>query len=349
MELVERSPGNARLRESASVVPAPRRQVDRQPRGDSGARSRAQIDLPSWISPSAARRTASASGRRSTVSNSSACRFCRVVGEVESQEQPDPLVGESRGGPDPAHRHQAAGPEAGLFLDFAGGALLGWLAAVELSRRHLQQPAARRVTVLADEQDPSLIVHGTTAAAPGCRIISRSQTRPLGSRIRSSGEIDDAALEDRTALDQRCISAMSFTAPPRLRPGPRSAQPGKRQGVGSLVVGEPVVQAHPGPLRGSAPPRRGCTCRRPRCASSRLRRTPRRGRDPSRCTFWAGRRPQVGLDARGLLVVERHVLEGRRVEIAIEMAVDHVEDVAVELGGHTLAVVVGGLERLRRP
>jgi hypothetical protein len=57
------------------------------------------------------------------------------------------------------------------------------------------------------------------------------------------------------------------------------------------------------------------------------------------------RRPH--LDPLALAVEERDVVERIDVEVRVELAVDHVQHVAVELRGHALAVVVRGLEHLR--
>ena len=53
------------------------------------------------------------------------------------------------------------------------------------------------------------------------------------------------------------------------------------------------------------------------------------------------------LDAAGVRVVVRAVLEGRDVEIAAELAVDAVQHVQVERGGHALRVVVRGVQHAR--
>ena len=53
---------------------------------------------------------------------------------------------------------------------------------------------------------------------------------------------------------------------------------------------------------------------------------------------------QAHLDPLALAVEEGDVLEGADVEVRIELAVDHAQQVAVELRRHARAVVVGGLE-----
>ena len=58
-------------------------------------------------------------------------------------------------------------------------------------------------------------------------------------------------------------------------------------------------------------------------------------------------RAQAHLDPLALAVEERDVLEGVDVEVGAELAVDDVQDVAVELGGDARRVVVGGLEHRR--
>ena len=49
------------------------------------------------------------------------------------------------------------------------------------------------------------------------------------------------------------------------------------------------------------------------------------------------------------VVVAGDVLEGVEVEVGAELAVEHAEDVLVELGGDAGGVVVGGLEQRRGP
>src|SRR5829696_7411557 len=80
--------------------------------------------------------------------------FQALLGELEAggEVQPDLLVGEAGGGPDPAEGLELAGAVAGLLLGFAGGAGLGRLAAVELAGRDLEEPAAGGVAVLAHQQ-----------------------------------------------------------------------------------------------------------------------------------------------------------------------------------------------------
>ena len=56
---------------------------------------------------------------------------------------------------------------------------------------------------------------------------------------------------------------------------------------------------------------------------------------------------QAHLDPLALAVEEGDVLEGVDVEVGVELAVDDAQDVAVELGRHAGAVVVGGLEHRR--
>ena len=56
------------------------------------------------------------------------------------------------------------------------------------------------------------------------------------------------------------------------------------------------------------------------------------------------RRAQAHLDPLALAVEERDVLEGVDVEVGVELAVEHVQDVEVELRGDAGAVVVGGLD-----
>ena len=58
-------------------------------------------------------------------------------------------------------------------------------------------------------------------------------------------------------------------------------------------------------------------------------------------------RAQAHLDPLALAVEERDVLEGVDVEVGAELAVDDVQDVAVELGRDARRVVVGGLEHRR--
>ena len=55
---------------------------------------------------------------------------------------------------------------------------------------------------------------------------------------------------------------------------------------------------------------------------------------------------QAHLDPLVLRVEERHVLEQVGREVGVELAVEHVQDVAVELGGHAVRVVVGRLQRV---
>src|SRR6266436_4029097 len=54
---------------------------------------------------------------------------------------------------------------------------------------------------------------------------------------------------------------------------------------------------------------------------------------------------EVHLDARLGLVVERDMAEGLRLEVAVDAAVDDLEDVPVECPGHAARVVVGGFEQ----
>src|SRR5436305_2722281 len=63
-----------------------------------------------------------------------------------------------------------------------------------------------------------------------------------------------------------------------------------------------------------------------------------------------GHRPtgaQAHLDPLAAAVEEGDVLERRGLEVRGQLAVHHVQDVAVELRGHTRCVVVGGLDHLR--
>ena len=64
----------------------------------------------------------------------------------------DALVAEAGRRPDRPGAHQPPGPLAGLLGELARGARLGRLAGVELARRHLEDHAAGRVPVLADQQ-----------------------------------------------------------------------------------------------------------------------------------------------------------------------------------------------------
>jgi hypothetical protein len=64
-------------------------------------------------------------------------------------------------------------------------------------------------------------------------------------------------------------------------------------------------------------------------------------------TFHAPLRAQAHLDPLALAIEERNVLEGVDVEVGVELAVDHAQDVAIELGGHAGGVVVGGLDDRR--
>ena len=61
-------------------------------------------------------------------------------------------------------------------------------------------------------------------------------------------------------------------------------------------------------------------------------------------TVWARVGPQAHLDPLGVGVEARDVLERVRVEVGVELAVEHAQHVAVELGGHAGGVVVGGDE-----
>src|SRR3954453_15367441 len=68
--------------------------------------------------------------------------------EAGGEEEPDLLVGEAGGGPDPAEGLQLRRAVADLLLGLAAGAGLGGLAAVELAGGDLQEPAASGVAVL---------------------------------------------------------------------------------------------------------------------------------------------------------------------------------------------------------
>src|SRR5690606_5569849 len=77
-----------------------------------------------------------------------------ALAEVEGEEQVDPLVAEAGRRVDGGERDEAAGDEAGLLLQLPAGAELPVLSgALRPTRRHLEQFAAGRVAVLADEHD----------------------------------------------------------------------------------------------------------------------------------------------------------------------------------------------------
>src|SRR5688500_9991302 len=72
--------------------------------------------------------------------------------EPLGEEEPDLLVAEAGGGPDPAQRLELGRAEAGLLLGLADRAGLRLLVLLQLARGDFQEPAARGVAVLADHQ-----------------------------------------------------------------------------------------------------------------------------------------------------------------------------------------------------
>ena len=92
--------------------------------------------------------------------------------------------------------------------------------------------------------------------------------------------------------------------------------------------------------------RAGRICGCSRCGSTRPRRSGSCWPEIANSTSRVG--DQVHFDPRQDVVPARLVAEGVERDVAVELAVDALEQVEVELGGHALRVVIGGDQALDR-
>ena len=129
------------------------------------------------------------------------------------------------------------------------------------------------------------------------------------------------------------------------RPGARRDLLGRRERQPKVAVDVSEERLDPHPRRPSSASRRSrvnFVLISVRISSPSARRRSRSA--PAMFTRLLAVRPQAHLDPGVGPVEEGHVLEGVGIEVGVELAVDHVQHVAVELGGHAGPVVVGRLQ-----
>ena len=174
--------------------------------------------------------------------------------EVEGREEMDALVAEAGRRPDRPRAHQPPRPLPGLLGELARGARLGRLAGVELARRHLEDHAADRVPILADQQHLAIRDEGHHRG---------------GARMPHDVEIEQRAVRKLDALGDRLDAE---AAPDGLRVGGLAGR--RHVSEGSPAEGA-AMHGVPGGARGRDRPRRGCRWRSTASSSARPAARPR--------------------------------------------------------------------------
>jgi hypothetical protein len=122
--------------------------------------------------------------------------------EAGGEEEPDLLVGEAGSGPDPAEGLEAGGVVADLLSRFAGGAGLRRLAAVELAGGNLEQPAAGRVAVLADEEHGAVGEHRHDGGGAAVADHLHVRLPPVGEADVVDVDVEGVAAVDLAAAEE---------------------------------------------------------------------------------------------------------------------------------------------------
>ncbi len=126
--------------------------------------------------------------------------------EIASQIEPDLFIGESGSRPDPAEGDQFPRPVADFLLQLASRAHLWRLARVQLPCRHLQQPAASRVSVLPDQQHMAIRGQRNHGGRPRMPDHLQLSDAAIGQLHLLHREVNDFALVDLLSLEYLAVA-----------------------------------------------------------------------------------------------------------------------------------------------
>jgi len=148
--------------------------------------------------------------------------------QLRRQEEPDPLVGEAGCGPDPAERDQPRGGQAGLLRQLPRRADLGCLGAVEGAGRSLEQPAPRRVAVLAHQHGVPRPVHRQDRGRARMTHELQLADVAVGEPHALHSQVDDASAKHLPAVQSLAVRHRAHLAADIGR-GPRRTSESERR------------------------------------------------------------------------------------------------------------------------